>query len=183
MAGTRGRPSLFRAEPENRRTLLFCLRFGLFLGGGYLLSIYAPVVEHAVIPFTALVTRASSALLVVLGADASAAGTRLTGEGVSFELRNGCNGVWATIIFVSAVLAFPSPLRQKLLGVAAGFAAIFCINLIRVISLYFIVLHYPGSFEGAHIYVWQSIVIGAAVLLWLFWPLRAAAALSRAGRA
>ena len=162
------------SDTENRRTLLFCLIFGLLLGGGYLLSIYAPVVEYAVIPFTALVTRVSSAILILLGVDAQAVGTRLAGEGVSFELRNGCNGVWATIIFVSAVLAFPSPLRQKLLGVLAGFAAIFCINQIRVISLYFIVLHYPGAFEGAHIYVWQSIVIGASVLLWLFWARGAA---------
>lgn len=161
---------------ENRRTILFCLLFAAFLAAGYFLSIYPPVVERAILPFTAFIAKVSSATLGVLGSDAQAAGTRLAGQGVSFDLRNGCNGVWATIIFVSAVLAFPSTIRMKILGVAAGFAAIFAINLIRVVSLYFIVLRFPGAFEGAHIYVWQSVVIGAAVLLWLFWAQRAAPA-------
>ena len=75
---------------------------------------------------------------------------------------------------MSAVLAFPSPLRIKLWGVLLGFTAIFALNLLRVISLYYIVLRYPKLFEGAHIYVWQTVVIGAAVLLWLFWAQRAA---------
>ena len=161
------------SSPENRRTLLFVVLFGLFLGAGYLLSIYRPVVEHAIIPFTALISKVSSLLLRLFGSEAHAAGTRLSGQGVSFELRNGCNGVWATIIFVSAVLAFPSPLRIKLWGVLLGVCAIFVINLARVLSLYYIVLYYPTLFEGAHIYVWQSVVIGAAVLLWLFWAQRA----------
>ena len=162
------------SSPENRRTALFVVLFGIFLGAGYLLSIYRPVVEHAVVPFTAFISNVSSFLLRLLGSDAHAAGTRLSGQGVSFELRNGCNGVWATIIFVSAVLAFPSPLRIKLWGVLLGVCAIFALNLARVISLYYIVLHYPNLFEGAHIYVWQTVVIGAAVLLWLFWAQRAA---------
>ncbi len=166
-------PSGWLARPENRRTILFCAFFGLFLGLGYLLSIYRPVVEHGVDPFTAFIAKASSVILNLLGAKTHTAGTRLAGDGVAFELRNGCNGVWATIIFVSAVLAFPSTLLAKVAGVVAGFCAIFAINLARVISLYYVVRYYPKAFEGAHIYVWQSIVIGAAVLLWLFWAQRA----------
>jgi len=166
-------PSGWFARPENRRTILFCLLFGLFLGAGYFLSIYRPVVEHGVEPFTAFIAKVSSVILNLLGAKAHAAGTRLAGDGVAFELRNGCNGVWATIIFVSAVLAFPSTFSAKVTGVVAGFCAIFVINLMRVISLYYVVRYYPKAFEGAHIYVWQSIVIAAAVLLWLFWAQRA----------
>ena len=161
------------SSPENRRTIFFVVIFGVFLGAGYLLSIYRPVVEHVIVPFTAFISSVSSLLLRLFGSEAHSQGTRLAGQGVSFELRNGCNGVWATIIFVSAVLAFPSPFRARLWGVLFGFCAIFVINLLRVISLFYIVLYYPKLFEGAHIYVWQSVVIGAAVLLWLFWAQRA----------
>ena len=119
------------------------------------------------IALIALSLALSAGTIRIEGAD------RLAGKGVSFELRNGCNGVWATIIFVSAVLAFPSRFSVKAWGVLLGFCAIFVINLARVISLYYIVLYYPKAFEGAHIYVWQSVVIGAAVLLWLFWAQRA----------
>jgi exosortase H (IPTLxxWG-CTERM-specific) len=160
-------------RPENRRTLLFCVLFGVFLGAGYFVSIYRPVVEHGVDPFTAFIAKISSALLNLLGMKSHAVGTRLAGDGVAFELRNGCNGVWATIIFVSAVLAFPSTLLAKVVGVVAGFCAIFAINLVRVVSLYYVVRYYPKAFEGAHVYVWQTIVIAAAVLLWLFWAQRA----------
>ena len=168
------KPAAWIARPENRRTVLFVVLFGVFLGAGYLLSIYRPVLDQAINPFTAFIARVSSAILRFFGSEAHSQGTRLAGQGVSFELRNGCNGVWATIIFVSAVLAFPSPLRLKLWGILLGFCAIFLINLARVISLYYIVLYYPKLFEGAHIYVWQSVVIAAAVLLWLFWAQRAA---------
>jgi exosortase H (IPTLxxWG-CTERM-specific) len=167
-------PPGWLSSPENRRMALFVVLFGVFLGAGYLLSIYRPIVEHAIVPFTAFIAKVSSFLLRIFGSEAHATGTRLSGQGVSFELRNGCNGVWATIIFVSAVLAFPSSLRVKLWGVLLGFCAIFVLNLARVISLYYIVLYYPKLFEGAHIYVWQTVVIGAAVLLWLYWAQRAA---------
>jgi exosortase H (IPTLxxWG-CTERM-specific) len=171
--GERPRPSGRRVRAENRPALLFCLLFALFLGVGYFLSIFRPVVEHGIDPFTAFIARAAGAIFGLLGASAEASGTRLGGGGVAFELRNGCNGVWATIIFLSAVLAFPSPVLAKVWGAVAGFCAIFCINLIRVISLYYIVLYFPNAFEGAHIYVWQSVVIASSVLLWLAWAQRA----------
>jgi exosortase H (IPTLxxWG-CTERM-specific) len=144
----------------------------LYLVAGYFLSVYGPVIRQAIIPFTSFIATASSLVIQLLGGQAHASGTRLAGAGIALDLRNGCNGVWATLIYVSAVLAFPSSLRSKLWGAALGVIAIFLVNLIRVVSLYFIVLYYPSAFEGAHIYVWQSVIIAAAVLLWLFWAQR-----------
>jgi exosortase/archaeosortase family protein len=73
---------------------------------------------------------------------------------------------------LSAVLAFPAPWRSRLLGVAIGMVAIQLVNLVRVVALFLTGVHFPGFFDSSHTVVWQTVVILAAVLLWIFWAQR-----------
>ena len=50
----------------------------------------------------------------------------------------GCNGVEAVIILVSAMLAFPAPWKHRLIGIGLGFLAIQALNLVRIISLFYL---------------------------------------------
>ena len=61
---------------------------------------------------------------------------RWTGGGI--QIVAGCNGVEAVLILVSAVLAFPAPWKHKLIGIVLGFVAIQALNLVRIISLYYL---------------------------------------------
>jgi exosortase/archaeosortase family protein len=70
------------------------------------------------------------------------------------------------------VLAFPSSWRAKLFGLALGFLAIQILNLVRVVTLFWIGHHRPALFSTAHTVLWQSAVVIAGVLLFLLWASR-----------
>jgi exosortase/archaeosortase family protein len=84
-------------------------------------------------------------------------------------IYNGCNGLITSLIFISGVLAFPATWRSKLAGVIGGLLSIQIINLVRIISLFYIGVYFPKYFSQSHIFIWQSVVILAGVSLWIAW--------------
>lgn len=150
--------------------LRFVLVFLLCIGVFSLLLQFDTVTRHAVEPLTRLITRLSSFLLNVAGFQNVASGTTITGEGgFTINILNGCNGVYVTGIVVSAVLAFPSSWKEKALGAILGVVGVHLVNLIRILSLFYIGLRLPGLFERFHYYVWQTGVIIVSMAIWIFW--------------
>ncbi len=136
--------------------------------------------DHVVVPFTAKIVTVSTATLRALGEPARALGTQIQAAGFAVDVKNGCNGVEAMLILVAAVLAFPASWRERLLGIAIGVAVIQLLNLVRVVSLFWLGVHRRDIFETFHTAVWQTILILAAVGLFLLWSRRIG---SRAPRA
>jgi|GEM_PF-87101 len=63
-----------------------------------------------------------------------------------------------------------SPLGwYKISGVFFGFIAIQILNIVRVISLFYIGQWHTGLFDFAHLYVWQALIILDAFIVFLFW--------------
>ena len=108
----------------------------------------------------------------LLGQDVTMRGTILQSPRFAVNIRNGCNGIEAMLIFLAAVLAFPAPWRSRLLGLALGILAIQVVNLIRVVALFLTGVYFPRLFDASHTVVWQTIVILAGVLLWIYWANR-----------
>jgi exosortase H (IPTLxxWG-CTERM-specific) len=92
---------------------------------------------------------------------------KLSNHGI--EVVAGCNGMEAVIILFAAVFAFPATFRQKLAGFAAGFIAIHALNIVRIVSLYYIAKYSHTWFEWFHLYVWQMLIILDALVVWLLW--------------
>jgi len=57
------------------------------------------------------------------------------------------------------------------------------VNVVRLASLFYVGIHWPGILDVVHQLVWQSLVIVIAVSLWLLWAGRSASAKAVAGRA
>jgi exosortase H (IPTLxxWG-CTERM-specific) len=157
---------------RNRREITFLALFAALLGGGFTLVSLNWVNDHAVEPFTAAVARASGAALNLLGQHVRMNGTIIQGPRFAVNIRNGCNGVEAMLIFLAAVLAFPAGWRSRLLGLALGIAALQVVNLVRVIALFLTGVYWPRLFDASHTVIWQSIVILCGVLLWIVWASR-----------
>jgi exosortase H (IPTLxxWG-CTERM-specific) len=155
-----------------RRSLLFLARFAVLLVVFYFLVAWRPVNDAAIVPFTAGIARVSAAILSVLGEDVTVSGTEIRSPRFAVNIENGCNGVETALLFGAAVLAFPAPWKRRLLGLAAGFAAIQIINLLRVVSLFWVGAHRPALFTASHTVLWQSIVVLCGVLLFLVWATR-----------
>ena len=157
---------------RNRRELTFLILFAVLLGGSFTLVSVNWVNDHVIEPFTGGIARVSGATLDLLGQDVHMQGTIIRGSRFAVNIRNGCNGVEAMLIFLAAVLAFPAPWRARLLGLAVGAVAIQAVNLVRVVALYLTGAYFPSWFDASHTVVWQTVIILFSVLLWILWANR-----------
>ncbi|HCL85628.1 MAG TPA: exosortase H, partial [Comamonadaceae bacterium] len=129
------------------------------------------VQQHLVLPWTALLARICAGLVTWFDSSAAAQGKVLwntaTGFGVSIE--PGCNGIEACIVLFAAVMAFPSTWRHKLVGLAAGFAAVQALNVVRVISLFYLGQWSKEAFDFAHEFLWQGLIMLDVLVVCLLW--------------
>lgn len=161
-------------QAGDRRALIKTLiRLYLVFGGVLLMFVVAfnfdAVQKAVVVPFTGLVTAASSLVMNIFGAGARVIGNSLMTSDYSINVVDGCNGIYATAILISGIIAYPSSLKAKAWGIPVGVAAIFVLNLGRVISLFYLGRSYPDIFNEVHVYVWQPIIILWAIFVWHFW--------------
>ncbi|HVR11287.1 MAG TPA: exosortase H, partial [Thermoanaerobaculia bacterium] len=157
---------------RNRREITFLALFVVLLGGSFTLISVNWVNDHVIEPFTGGVAHLSGAALNLLGQHVALRGTVIQGPHFAVNIRNGCNGIEAMLIFLAAVLAFPAPWRWRLGGLVLGILAIQVVNLVRVVSLYLTGAYLPRLFDASHTVIWQSVVILFGVLLWIFWANR-----------
>ena len=125
--------------------------------------------EHVVYPYTKFITASSRAALRLMGQDVEGDGLMIVGRNFSILVQNICNGLEVTAIFLATVLAFPTTWRNKLIGVALGFPAIFLINVARIAILYILGFQIPDIFETVHRYYAQALVIILTLAVWLLW--------------
>ncbi|HVS03280.1 MAG TPA: exosortase H [Thermoanaerobaculia bacterium] len=155
-----------------RQEIRFLVVFLLVLTGTFTLLSLNSVNDHVIEPFTASIARASGVSLDLLGQDITRTGTVLRSPRFAVNIRNGCNGVEAMVIFLAAILAFPAAWAARLIGLVLGVLVIQLVNLLRVVALFLTGAYLPSWFDSSHTVVWQTVVILAAVLLWLFWANR-----------
>ena len=122
-------------------------------------------------PWTSALARISTWLVTVFDPNVMAVGKimRSTTNGFAVSIEAGCNGVEATIVLVAAILAFPAPLRSKLIGIVAGVVAVQGLNVVRVISLFYLGQWDRDWFEWAHLYIWQALIMLDVLIVWLVW--------------
>ena len=160
------------AAARKRRSLLFLGKFAGLLVLFALLVSWNPVNDAVVVPFTSVVARAAGGVLNLLSENVTVEGTRIQSPAFAVDVENGCNGLETALLLAAAVIAFPAAWKSRAVGLAVGFAGIQAINLVRVVSLYWIGRHRPSLFSTAHTVVWQSIVVLAGVCLFLLWASR-----------
>ncbi len=129
------------------------------------------VQQHFVLPWTALLARVCAGLVTWFDASAAASGKVLwnTVSGFGVSIEPGCNGIEACIVLFAAVMAFPSGWRHKLVGLAAGFAAVQALNVVRVISLFYLGQWSKEVFDFAHEFLWQALIMLDVLVVWLLW--------------
>ena len=129
------------------------------------------VQQHLGLPWTALLARVCAHLVLWFDTTAAAAGKVLwntvTGFGVSIE--PGCNGIEACIVLFAAIMAYPASWRHKVIGIVAGFAAVQGVNVLRVISLFYLGQWRTDVFNFAHEYLWQGLIMLDVLVVWLLW--------------
>jgi exosortase H (IPTLxxWG-CTERM-specific) len=151
------------------------LRFALvFLAtvGALFAAELTPPVQHAVVaPWTASLAALCAHLVTLFDGHAIAYGNvlRSTTNGFGISIEAGCNGVEAALILIAAMLAFRAPWKAKLAGIVVGLLAVQALNVVRVVSLFYIGQWSPRAFEWAHLYLWQALIMLDVLIVWLLW--------------
>ena len=135
------------------------------------LELTPPAQKWFVEPWTAALAQISTAIVTAFDPNVVATGKimRSTQNGFAVSIEAGCNGIEATIVLVAAILAFPSTWKHKLMGLAAGIVAVQGLNVLRVISLFYLGQWNFQVFEWAHLYVWQALIMLDVLVVWLIW--------------
>ena len=111
----------------------------------------------------------TSAILNLLGEPATAHGAMVSSPDFSFKVIPECTSIVFSGIFACAVLAWPCQLRDKLIGIAFGAVMLFLLNLVRLITLFYIGAHFPRFLNPAHFFGWQALMVLLTLGLWLLW--------------
>lgn len=90
-------------------------------------------------------------------------------RGYSYQVIYACTPVSSSVLLISAVCAFPAAWRRKLIGVAVGVAALYVINLLRLVMLFYCHIYWPDLYDLMHYSVWQSLLVVIAVVLFYLW--------------
>ena len=129
-------------------------------------------IQHTIIlPWTSLLAEISGNVIALFDGNVSAVGkvVRSTVNGFAVSIEPGCNGVEAMIVLLAAILAFPAPWFYKLQGLMWGFFAIQGMNLLRIISLFYLGQWSMTLFDWAHLYIWQALIMLDALIVFLVW--------------
>lgn len=139
-----------------------------------------PVQRAVVIPWTEGLARVSAALITVFDPRVATFGKILqsTANGFAISIEAGCNGIEAAIVLIAAMLAFPATWMYRAIGIAAGLATVQALNVLRVVSLFYLGQWSIQAFEWAHLYVWQALIMLDVLVVWLIW-IRAQPAITR----
>jgi exosortase/archaeosortase family protein len=87
----------------------------------------------------------------------------------AITVQRGCDAVEPTWLVCAALLSFRSSWTCRLLGILAGVIILQALNLVRIVTLYWIGLHLPTFFNTAHMEIWPVGFILTAIVLFVYW--------------
>ena len=122
-------------------------------------------------PWTDTVARLSGALMHAFDSTITTSGNVIASSASTFavSIEAGCNGVEATLVLVAAMLAFPATWPHRMTGILLGVATVQVLNIVRVVTLFYLGQWNVDVFEWAHLYVWQALIMLDVLIVWVVW--------------
>ena len=161
-------------KKTNRQNILvwkFILTYILLMGLFLLIIGLEPIKKVIDINglYTNLIVYFSALLIEPFGIVEGVNGSIINLKGLSLDVRFGCNGLEAFLIYTVAILSFPATLARKAIGVVAGFLVLQILNVLRIAGLGLSGIYLKDYFHYIHIYVAQGMMIAVALVLFLVW--------------
>ncbi len=120
-------------------------------------------------PVRLAIASASGFVLELVHDNVRVVGQRVFLGGSAVEIVNSCTGIDVGIFLASAMLVFPAPWRARLQGIVAGFAIVFFVNFLRVLTLCWLNASSERLFDLVHVYVWPAFITAVCLATLLVW--------------
>ncbi|GBE02609.1 transmembrane exosortase [bacterium BMS3Bbin06] len=149
----------------------FVITYLLLMGGFFFLIGFKPIQDVIDLNglYTGVIVFLTSKILYLVNIKTSIEGSIIRLPSIALDVKFGCNGLEAVMIYSVAVIAFPASVRTKLTGIIAGFFVIQAINVIRIAGLAYSGVYYKELFKVIHIYVAQGVMIAVALGMFLIY--------------
>lgn len=143
----------------------FALTYVLLMGAFFLIIGFKPIQDLIDLNglYTQGVVLVTSKILNLSGLQCTYQGSLLSLPTISLDVKFGCNGLEAVMIYSVAVIAFPADWKKRVIGISAGFAILQVINILRITALAYSGIHFKSLFEYLHIYVAQGLMIAVSL--------------------
>jgi len=142
----------------------------LFLGFLWLLTKAADSIPQSALQSLLVATTWVDFHLIDLFTDKVAMhGTTLTFDGFAVRVITECTGLYEAVILSAAILAYQASWKQRIVGILGGTAILYAINIVRIAFLLLVGRFAPSSFDFAHVYFWQSLLIVFITAIWIGW--------------
>jgi exosortase H (IPTLxxWG-CTERM-specific) len=156
-------------SPGQEPWLRFALIFGLF-------AVVSEVVYYAVAldsgafeSYLNALAAISGRVLGLFGTEVDVTGTRITGSDFAVAVAQGCDAIQVCSLLAAAVIAFPVSWGARARGIAIGIILLQALNILRIVTLYWIGAFAPGLFKTAHEVVWPGTLIVITIVTWILW--------------
>ena len=111
-------------------------------------------------------------MLALVGELVRIDGTVIYSPQFNMRIVSECTAITPIIVLAAATVAVPAPVGSKLKGIILGASVLHLVNLVRIISLYYVGVTWPDMVEFVHLVLWQAVLVVLAVGLWGFWAQR-----------
>ncbi len=153
-----------------KRLLRFYIVFGLLiLIIGVLYPVGCVLFAEPLLQFASFTAAVIGGLLKGFGSSVTVSGRFISSGSFSVEIIFPCLGIVEGLYFTAAVVAFPSNLKEKFLGILIFFPVIFAANILRCALLFAAGEHSTGAFNFVHTYFFQITMILFIAIFWLTW--------------
>jgi exosortase/archaeosortase family protein len=157
--------------PKRHPVFLFLAAFVVLLGALCIFARLTPFYERYCPYNLRLNARLSGHILKFFGQDITIYGASIFSPAFSVTIEQQCNAARPIALFVCAVLAFPAPFSKKIAGMVTGTLLLIVINLVRIVTVFFVGVYLPWAFQTVHLDIWTGLFIFFAIFLWILWLL------------
>lgn len=98
-----------------------------------------------------------------------ALGNQLIAPGGGITVLKGCEGTEIMFMLVAAFAAVVMPWRRRLTGLGLGILLVFCLNQVRLLTLFYVYRNEPSLFNLLHGTVGPIVLILCVALYVLYW--------------
>ncbi len=149
----------------------FLLTYLILMGIFFLLIGLKPVQDIIDINgiYTNSIVKITSKILQTVGIQSSVNGSIIYLPSIALDVRFGCNGLEAVMIYTVAVISYPARWRIRAAGIVVGFIVIQVLNIIRIVALGYAGVHMKEMFEIIHLYIAQGIMIAIALAIFVLY--------------
>lgn len=121
-------------------------------------------------PICLLTARSIAQILSWLGMDFHREmATLIHPGGFGYEIGFNCTGIIPAGLLATAILAAGGRLQARVWGAVVGAVGVLLLNLVRLVSLFYIGVLAPRFFAAAHSIVWQALTVLFVVGFFYAW--------------